>query len=423
MPCLSLGLHLTKINTQTMKTLTIQKAHPLFKSNKFLYDQSALTLQSIPYGDPHCHNDWRSIFFTGGTGFIGKFLLKELLENTDATIYCLVRSNGNHGIDSIKTSMQLRGFWRPEFDSRLQAVPGDLGLERLGVGIHWWKILREVDCIFHLGASVKWISGYSSEAKVNVGSLKEILELAADGKTKPVHYFSSMGTYASVLPSFGTIYEDEIFDDPEKLLGGYCQTKWVSEKIIEKARSLNIPVNLYRIGEVFGDSISGNCDPNNFVSHFISVCLRERSFPASYKEARLNLIPVDQLAKMILECAIRLEGNGKNFQFNGSEIFTLEEMAEEISRSGFCVKPVTGSDWNRITKKNVLSNKITGAIFKKITLCDGEMAFSLFDLGQNVFCRHHDTTNSDAILRDSKIDVARIIEDKILYKFISRIKE
>ena len=79
-----------------------------------------------------------------------------------------------------------------------------------------------------------------------------------------------MGTYASAKKSFtNPILESEIFHEPGSLYGGYCQSKWVCEKLIEKARMRNVPINLYRIGEVNGDSNTGLSDLKNFINLFM----------------------------------------------------------------------------------------------------------------------------------------------------------
>ncbi len=40
-------------------------------------------------------DDARNVFLTGATGFLGAFLLHELLSTTEATVHCLVRPRGD----------------------------------------------------------------------------------------------------------------------------------------------------------------------------------------------------------------------------------------------------------------------------------------------------------------------------------------
>ena len=96
----------------------------------------------------------------------------------------------------------------------------------------------KIDVIFHLGASINWISNYTREAQANVLNFIELLKLATARKIIPIHYSSSMSIYASAKKFLNKpILENEIFQEPSSLYGGYCQTKWVCEKIIVRQYS------------------------------------------------------------------------------------------------------------------------------------------------------------------------------------------
>jgi len=64
-------------------------------------------------------------FVTGATGFIGRFLVAELLENREGAIYCLCRSTSLDKLDALKDRLGDK--------DRIVAVVGDLAKTRLGV--------------------------------------------------------------------------------------------------------------------------------------------------------------------------------------------------------------------------------------------------------------------------------------------------
>ncbi len=399
--------------------------HPFIKTNEFLFSQAILGREILRTGVSISSNkEWDSILFTGCTGFIGGFLLRELLENTIAKIYCLVRcDNEKQGNERLVACMQEKGLWEERFGSRIRIIKGDLNLPKLGLSHNTRSQLAEkIDVIFHLGASVNWASNYTREVQANVLSFIELLKLAITRKVKPIHYSSSMGAYASLNKSFSNpILENEVFHEPGSLFGGYCQSKWVCEKLVEQARMRNVPINLYRIGEVNGDSSTGLSDLKNFINLFMGFCIMNQMAPESYRKAKFNLVPVDYMTKAMLQISKNMEGNGKNFQFNSSQIFTMEEMVNEMNHCGYRVRFVSDDVWENALKEGSWLAKRIRTIFKKLKISEDAQEVSLFDIGQSVFLRGHDTSNTDQALKGSEVRCGKIIDDGILHNYLNYI--
>lgn len=399
--------------------------HPLFKSRDYLLSQSVLE-KSIS-GKANCkpaNSPWNRILFTGGTGFIGGYLIKEILDGTQADICCLIRcSSEREGKERLISTMQEKGIWKEAYDPRLQVIIGDLNQPKLGLSDETRMYLAEnIDVIFHLGASVNWISSYTSQAKSNVWGFIELLKLATLGRTIPIHYTSSMCVYASAKKYPGEpILEDEIFQDPESLYGGYCQSKWVCEKMIEQARKRNVPINVYRIGEVTGDSQTGLTDPKNFVNLLIFFCIMTQMAPDAYRTVRFNLLPVDYVSKAVFYIAKHMEGTGRNFQLNSTQICTLEEMVKEMNRCGFGIRWVTSDAWEKVLNEPTGSAKIIKPIFRKLNINEESREVSFFDIGQQLFLRHHDTTNTDQVLNGSGIGCGGMIDQGIFQSYCDHI--
>ncbi len=67
------------------------------------------------------------IFLTGATGFVGAFLLDELLRQTQADIYCLVRStDAESGKQRLQNHLESYLLWNESFSDRIIPVVGDL---------------------------------------------------------------------------------------------------------------------------------------------------------------------------------------------------------------------------------------------------------------------------------------------------------
>lgn len=101
-----------------------------------------------------------TVFLSGSTGFLGAFILADLMSRTDriAKVYCLVRgSDLTSGISRLQGLSMDRGVWNDDWikSGRLQVVIGDLGLPRFGLKAGWDDIAAEVDVIIHNGALVR----------------------------------------------------------------------------------------------------------------------------------------------------------------------------------------------------------------------------------------------------------------------------
>jgi L-aminoadipate-semialdehyde dehydrogenase len=102
-----------------------------------------------------------TVFLTGATGFLGSFVLKDLLSRADRVkkVICHVRAkDSNTAAARLKDSMTDRDLWVDEWVSqgRLEAVAGDLAAEKLGLDEATWdRIAQEADAIVHNGAMVR----------------------------------------------------------------------------------------------------------------------------------------------------------------------------------------------------------------------------------------------------------------------------
>jgi L-2-aminoadipate reductase len=138
-------------------------------------------VQSIKYGDdldtliPKLATSYQSplelsgrsdvtVFLTGATGFLGAFILRDLLSRQSSVrkVICLVRGeNAERGIGRLKESSSDRAVWDDAWVSsgRLEVVTGDLGLESFGLDDQTWgRVASEADVIVHNGALVSFVT-------------------------------------------------------------------------------------------------------------------------------------------------------------------------------------------------------------------------------------------------------------------------
>ena len=104
-----------------------------------------------------------TVFLTGATGFLGAFILRDLLEREErvAKVICLVRASDEaKALSRLRDSASGRGVWDEKWveTSRVEAVKGDLDQEHFGLDqATWQRIADEADSIVHNGALVSTI--------------------------------------------------------------------------------------------------------------------------------------------------------------------------------------------------------------------------------------------------------------------------
>ncbi|KAI9203319.1 male sterility protein-domain-containing protein [Polychytrium aggregatum] len=223
-------------------------------------DDASVTAEGLP---PFVYpKDPRGIVLTGATGFLGAFLVFELAHKFPrAKIYCVVRAHSEQYAftrifyNSTRLVMASRNRQNPRYDvrDRFIGLCGDLSKDKWGLSDERWKeISEETDMIVHNGAEVHWLFDYDRLRGPNVLSTATALRLATTHHLKPLHYISTIGTIPMAKSSNEPLKE-KIYS-AWNISGGYGQTKWVSEQLVNKARSRGVPVTIIRPAVIAGDS-------------------------------------------------------------------------------------------------------------------------------------------------------------------------
>jgi long-subunit acyl-CoA synthetase (AMP-forming)/nucleoside-diphosphate-sugar epimerase/acyl carrier protein len=234
-------------------------------------DQS-VKLSSVDYNLSTKNN----ILITGVTGFLGTFLLNNLLDTTNCDIHCLIRVQENDSeaaLERIVSQLKSRELWNESYRTRIKPLIGDLSQPLLGLSSDQFKELSQViDVIYHNGAHVNSVLSYEELKDVNVESTRTILRLAVAEKLKIVHYVSTIGVVQGV-PS-ATVNDQDLFSSLESesqmyhrlsRVSGYSSSKYVAECLCHEARSRGVPLVIYRPGMIGPDTIKGACNTTDWV--------------------------------------------------------------------------------------------------------------------------------------------------------------
>ncbi|HBL10886.1 MAG TPA: short-chain dehydrogenase [Cyanobacteria bacterium UBA11162] len=286
-----------------------------------------------------------SILLTGATGFLGAFLLKELLAQTEADIYCLVRaSDAELGLRKIQNNLESYLLWKDDYSSRIIPVVGDLSQPRFGLSLEQFETLaRNLDIIYHNGAVLNFVYPYSALKPTNVLGTQEILRLACKVKIKPLHYVSTDAVFDS-SGYYGTqVKESEPILHTEGIDLGYTQTKWVAEKLVTIARDRGLPVSIYRPPLIAGNSQNGFWNTDDFTCRFIKGCIQMGSMPNM--NCGITIVPVDYVSKAVVHLSRQNESLGKAFHLNNPHYSSWNEVADWIDEFGYPVRQIPYEEW------------------------------------------------------------------------------
>ncbi len=279
----------------------------------------------------------RMVLLTGGTGFLGPFLLRSLLEQTDATVQVLIRAAskdearcrlGTAFRKAVAPSVSLL----EQFEARVMPVCGDLERPRLGLSREdWHTFADEVDTIYHNAATVNYLLNYAAMRAANVGGTQELLRFAFDGKRKQVNYISTTFIFGwAVKP---VLHEADSNANMELLDFGYSQTKWVAEQNVFEAARYGLGTRVFRSSFITPSETGGG---NN-----IDITIRLIAFMMKHGIGvdtlnQVSFVPADVTANNIVAIANQSATLGRTFHVTRDEYANMVDVINIISASTGC---------------------------------------------------------------------------------------
>ncbi len=236
---------------------------------------------------------------TGATGFVGAFLLKELLDNFDK-VYCLVRSSSElHAHLRLKAAMEQYQLDVNTSDPKIRYIFGDLSQPQLGLSdSKWTELSTDISTIYHSGAEVHFLKNAEAMHATNVGGTSELLRLACNETLKSMHFVSTVGIFSELN---GELHEThDISTQIHTGKKGYETTKWIAEGCVVRAKEAGIPCSVYRLARVTGHTTTGTPNFDDFFHRFLLGCIDLGLFPESLINSDTDLTPIDTTVKGIV---------------------------------------------------------------------------------------------------------------------------
>jgi thioester reductase-like protein len=284
----------------------------------------------------------RRVLLTACADFLSVFLLRDLLASTTANVCCLA---------AVADVEALRRGLTAEFKrlglsgdlSRVELVPGRLDVPRFGLAdAEFMALAASVDAIYHSGALVNHVSSYSRLKAANVDAVGVVLQLATRTSRKPVHHVSSFSLLTAGKGA-APVAEDDPLAHPERLHGGYPQTRWAAEKMLRAAGARGVPVTIFRPGLLVGPVASGEPGPEHFVWSILKQCLQLGCGPNV--DVPTLLTPVDFVSQGIVRLAREPDAAGQAFHLINPRGGTVAELVLAAREFGYKIRLAKPAEW------------------------------------------------------------------------------
>jgi NAD(P)-dependent dehydrogenase (short-subunit alcohol dehydrogenase family) len=271
-------------------------------------------------------------FVTGATGFIGKRLVKKLLERKGSVVHFLIRRASEDKVAG------LREYWGV---GAARAVPvfGDLTAKKLGVGPDVIKALKgNVDHFYHLAAVYDLEADADVQIAVNIEGTRNTVELSKAIGAGHFHHVSSI----AAAGLYEGVFREDMFDEAENIEHPYFMTKHESEKIVRT--ECKIPWSVYRPALVVGDSQTGEMDKIDGPYYFFKLIQRMRQILPPWMPSigleggRINIVPVDFVVNALDHISHQKRTSGRCFHLVDPMGYRVGDVLDIFSKAAHAPK-------------------------------------------------------------------------------------
>ncbi|WP_328432110.1 thioester reductase domain-containing protein [Streptomyces sp. NBC_00453] len=290
---------------------------------------------------------------TGATGFVGAFLLAELLDRRSGDVLCLVRADDEaHALRRIVANLEAYGVDPEPYRERIVPLVGDLGEPLLGLDDGAFAALHaQVGSIIHCGGMVKWTYPYSGLEDANVAGTREVLRLATAGAARPVHFISTVGVFSSIDYTADLMHESDDLHSSGALAVGYAQTKWVAEQMVRTAHERGVPVTIHRIN-TGGHSRTGSFNRLDHLNMMLKGCIEAGIAPQDVRMP-VQPAPIDYVAAAVVEVAGRPELSGRTFHLVNHGSLSWSQLFDHVEEFGYSMRRLPFDEWKeRVTNRS-----------------------------------------------------------------------
>lgn len=287
----------------------------------------------------------KKIFMTGATGYLGVHLVKDLVSKGNVELHCLIRGNDREeAINKLDMALQK---WEVSISGnerkKIKYILGDLEKENFGItDLEYENLCIEMDYILHNAAWVNWLLPVEMLNRVNVNGAKRIVKFATDKKIKKLFFVSSL----SIFPFDGKSYPETANINHNSLLyGGYTQSKWLAETVINRAKDNGLDVTVFRPNLITGRSNDGVFSQAAFFENCLRSYVQLGAAPAL--DTLMAVVPVDYVSSGITTVIFDEKSKNRVYHFSNPNPTSMIDIVKWIQEIGYKIEIVPIDSWKR----------------------------------------------------------------------------
>jgi len=313
-----------------------------------------------------------TVVLTGANGFLGRFLVLDLLERLaprHGKLVAIVRARSDESArqrlaasyEGVDPALPSRFAELSSTEGSLEVIAGDLIEPRLGLSpARWDHLASQVSAIVHNGALVNHAFSYAQLFEPNVLGTVEMIRLALRRRA-PLSLLSTVGV-AGGVDRVEPVREDEdalaLWKSRPVDSGyavGYSTSKWADELLARDFESrTGVPVSVFRCSMIMPPcAYVGPVNTTDFLTRLLESVIvtgiAPRSFYAEGAARHFDGLPVDVIARAIGAISVNTGAGFATYQaVNGHNYdgVSLDTMVSWIQRAGYPLARIDDyEDW------------------------------------------------------------------------------
>lgn len=280
------------------QTFAFKQLKEINETEKREYQKKYAKVNNVKKED----DKYKDVLLLGATGFLGIYLLHQLLLESVATITLLIRADSmRQAQNRIKKHYEYY-FGNGSYDQyshRIKIIIGDLTLDMFGLTENEYKELaNHIEAIINSAALVKHMGKNSEFELINVKIVENIVDFAKNGINKDIHHMSTIGiVYGANMEKSKTIFTEYDESTLDGLENQYLRSKVKAEKVLKNAKNQGVQSSIYRMSGILFDSKTGKYQIN----------VNESSAYIYYRNLyRLRIVPSEIQRKMDISCVDKI---------------------------------------------------------------------------------------------------------------------
>lgn len=284
----------------------------------------------------------RVTLVTGFPNFRATHFVGHLLANQSDDVWAVVSAADATDAERYRAGLP------PDQSARLRFFSGDAAAIDMGLsGKEYRELCSAVGCIQHLAQIGAGAGGRKSCEAVNIGGMREVLELArAAARLESLVVHSSLAVSGDRQ---GDVTEAELelgqrFPGPESFTLARAE-------LMARRRSDRLPIVVLRTGQVVGPSTNGRVDTLDGVYLLILLILGSPQdlspLLPDWGDAPLHVVPIDHLVRAADAVSRSRAALGATLQLTDPNPMTVRvsfnrcmKIRERLSAEGLCMPPV-----------------------------------------------------------------------------------